>query len=113
MQISDHEIKKSLAARKIECKSFNSDMLYEPWELLDDVGHPCTTFEDFWQRMSSKAYPPPLPLPAPVSIPPIDPALPSLDIEAVNWFMNKEQSAASDQLRFKVRDRIRGFKFLL
>jgi hypothetical protein len=24
--------------------------LYEPWEVLDDAGQPCTTFADFWQR---------------------------------------------------------------
>ena len=59
------------------------------------------------RRVTAKTYPPPLPVPAPDSMPPVDPALPSLDIESIAWFHNKEQGAASDQLKFKVGIRAR------
>lgn len=110
MQVSDHEIKQALAARGVACKSFNSDMLYEPWEVLDDDNQPCTTFEDFWSRVSQKQQPPPVPLPPPAALP----ALPghltieSLAPSAVDWFMTKEQQAASEQLRFKWRPGVAG-----
>eukprot|EP00955_Chlamydomonas_euryale_P017908 190732-Chlamydomonas_euryale.AAC.15 len=47
-QVSDHEIKQALAQRGVECKSFNADLLYEPWEVVDKENQPFTTFEEFW-----------------------------------------------------------------
>ena len=32
------------------CQSFNADVLYEPWEVLDKDGQPLTSFEDFWNK---------------------------------------------------------------
>jgi deoxyribodipyrimidine photolyase len=34
----------------IECRSFNADLLYEPWEVMDERGQPLTSFESFWNR---------------------------------------------------------------
>lgn len=154
MQVSDHEIKQALAARGIECKSYNADMLYEPWEVLDPENQPCTTFEDFWswcalpwgshlggtarvmarssaqghqsgwrnssantatrlaltllRSVSSKQYPPPVPVPAPTYLPPVYPAIASETPSSIDWFMTKEQEAASDQLRFKWKPGVAG-----
>lgn len=46
----DHEVKQGLAQAGVECKSFNSDLLYEPWEVVGADGQPLTNFESFWKR---------------------------------------------------------------
>jgi hypothetical protein len=32
------------------CRSYNADLLYEPWTVLDSNGEPFTTFTSFWQQ---------------------------------------------------------------
>jgi hypothetical protein len=32
------------------CRSYNADLLYEPWTVLDSSGEPFTTFRDFSQQ---------------------------------------------------------------
>ncbi len=44
----DHDCKRGLAAAGVSCRTFNGDMLYEPWEVLGHDGQPCSTFNDFW-----------------------------------------------------------------
>lgn len=39
-------------------RSFNADLLYEPWEVLDDEGRPFNTFTQFWDRCLSMPYDP-------------------------------------------------------
>ena len=43
-------MKEQLTAEGISVQSFNADLLYEPWEVLDDDGCPFTMFAPFWNR---------------------------------------------------------------
>lgn len=43
-------MKELLTAEGITVQSFNADLLYEPWEVLDDDGCPFTMFTPFWNR---------------------------------------------------------------
>ncbi|GAX82688.1 hypothetical protein CEUSTIGMA_g10114.t1 [Chlamydomonas eustigma] len=99
--VSDHEIKGALQSRGIQCHCFNADLLYEPHEVVDEQGQPFTTLDDFWNKVLGLPYPPPLPVPAPESLPPVPTSYASETIDSVSWFMNKEQGDSSDQLRFK------------
>ncbi|XAR48557.1 Deoxyribodipyrimidine photo-lyase [Bertholletia excelsa] len=60
--VRDHRAKEVLTAAGIAVRSFNADLLYEPWEVLDDQGHPLTTFAAFWERCLSMPYDPEAPL---------------------------------------------------
>jgi cryptochrome 1 len=48
--VRDHNVKQALAAEGIACRSFNADLLYDPWEVLDPNDQPYTTFGEFWRR---------------------------------------------------------------
>uniref|UniRef100_A0A5B7BWM0 Putative cryptochrome 1.2 n=1 Tax=Davidia involucrata TaxID=16924 RepID=A0A5B7BWM0_DAVIN len=60
--VRDHRAKEVLTAQGIAVHSFNADLLYEPWEVHDDQGHPFTTFDAFWDRCLSMPYDPEAPL---------------------------------------------------
>ncbi|KAK4804525.1 hypothetical protein SAY86_004342 [Trapa natans] len=60
--IRDHRAKQSLTAQGVTVKSFNADLLYEPWEVNDEQGRPFTTFAAFWERCLSMPYDPESPL---------------------------------------------------
>lgn len=60
--VRDHRTKEVLTAQGIAVHSFNADLLYEPWEVLDDVGCPFTTFTAFWDKCLSMPYDPESPL---------------------------------------------------
>lgn len=38
------------AAAGYTCRSYNADLLYEPWEVLDNAGEPFHTFKTFWDK---------------------------------------------------------------
>lgn len=46
----DHDVKRALANAGVAYRTFNGDMLYEPWEVLDDAKQPVSTFADYWSR---------------------------------------------------------------
>lgn len=48
--VRDHDVKCRLAAAGVVARSFNAELLYEPWEVLDEGGKPFTTFESFWHK---------------------------------------------------------------
>ncbi|KAG8071160.1 hypothetical protein GUJ93_ZPchr0006g41640 [Zizania palustris] len=48
--VRDHRVKELLTAEGITVQSFNADLLYEPWEVVDDDGCPFTMFAPFWNR---------------------------------------------------------------
>ncbi|KVH98553.1 Cryptochrome C-terminal [Cynara cardunculus var. scolymus] len=48
--VRDHRMKEVLTSNGIAVRSFNADLLYEPWEVLDDEGRPFNTFTEFWDR---------------------------------------------------------------
>ncbi|KAI4984318.1 hypothetical protein ZWY2020_057550 [Hordeum vulgare] len=56
--VRDHRVKQVLAAEGISVQSFNSDLLYEPWEVLDDHGSPFTMFTSFWNKCLCMVDPP-------------------------------------------------------
>lgn len=56
--VRDHRVKEVLAAEGITVQSFNSDLLYEPWEVLDDDGCPFTMFTPFWNKCLCMVDPP-------------------------------------------------------
>nr|AQM74411.1 blue-light photoreceptor [Artemisia annua] len=56
--VRDHRMKEVLTNNGIAVRSFNADLLYEPWEILDDKGRPFNTFTEFWDRCLSMPYDP-------------------------------------------------------
>ncbi|KAI7743495.1 hypothetical protein M8C21_002932 [Ambrosia artemisiifolia] len=56
--VRDHRIKEILTNIGIQVRSFNADLLYEPWEVLDDERRPFNTFTEFWDRCLSMPYDP-------------------------------------------------------
>ncbi|MCD7455476.1 Cryptochrome-1 [Datura stramonium] len=60
--VRDHRAKEVLTAQGISVRSFNADLLYEPWEVNDDEGRPFTTFSAFWEKCLSMPYDPEAPL---------------------------------------------------
>ncbi|KAK4276819.1 hypothetical protein QN277_014925 [Acacia crassicarpa] len=60
--IRDHRAKEVLTAQGIAVRSFNADLLYEPWEVNDAHGQAFTTFSSFWERCLNMPYDPEAPL---------------------------------------------------
>lgn len=60
--VRDHRAKEALTAEGVSVSSFNADLLYEPWEVVDDEGRPFTTFSAFWDRCLTMPYDPEAPL---------------------------------------------------
>ncbi|XP_010538941.2 PREDICTED: cryptochrome-1 [Tarenaya hassleriana] len=60
--VRDHRAKEVLTAQGIVVRSYNADLLYEPWEVNDSQGLPFTTFAAFWDRCLSMPYDPEAPL---------------------------------------------------
>lgn len=60
--IRDHRAKEVLTSQGIAVRSFNADLLYEPWDVNDAHGQPFTTFSAFWERCLSMPYDPEAPL---------------------------------------------------
>lgn len=48
--VRDNEVKAAMAALGVACQSFNSDLLFEPWDILSETGQPLTCFADYWSR---------------------------------------------------------------
>ncbi|KAK6929783.1 Cryptochrome/DNA photolyase, FAD-binding domain, partial [Dillenia turbinata] len=51
--VRDHNIKQKLVELGISVKSYNADLLYEPWEVYDDKGCAFTTFDAYWDKCLS------------------------------------------------------------
>lgn len=60
--IRDHQAKEVLSAQGIGVRSYNADLLYEPWDVKDANGNPFTTFAGFWERCLSMPCDPEAPL---------------------------------------------------
>jgi cryptochrome 2 len=56
--VRDHNIKEKLVELGLSVKSYNGDLLSEPWEIYDENGHAFTTFDRFWQRCLHKQMEP-------------------------------------------------------
>jgi len=64
----DAEIKQSLRAAGLRCESHKSNLLFEPWEILNAGGQPYRVFRAFWRAWSRALNGRP-PYPAPEAIP--------------------------------------------
>jgi deoxyribodipyrimidine photo-lyase len=60
----DKAIKSTLEARGLAARSFNANLLFEPWTVASKSGTPFRVFTPFWKACLA-AEPPALPLPAP------------------------------------------------
>lgn len=60
--VRDHRAKEALTAQGIAVRSFNADLLYEPWDVNDTQGQPFTTFAAFWEKCLSMPFDPDAPL---------------------------------------------------
>lgn len=60
--VRDHRVKEALTAQGIIVRSFNADLLYEPWDIHDDNDQPFTIFKAFWEKCLSMPYDPEAPL---------------------------------------------------
>ena len=60
--VRDHRLKELLTAQGVNVRSFNADLLYEPWEVNDENGCPFTTFAPFWNKCLSMPYDPAAPM---------------------------------------------------
>lgn len=58
----DARVKEELLKAGIVVKTFNADLLYEPWEVSDSEGKPFTTFTGFWNKCLSMQAEPEAPL---------------------------------------------------
>lgn len=54
MLARDRDIKQRLRARDIEARSFNSALLFEPWEVATAQGTPYRVFTPFWRKASAR-----------------------------------------------------------
>jgi len=48
--VRDNEVKAAMAEAGVACNTFNSDVLYEPWEVLSPSNQPLSSFKHFWDR---------------------------------------------------------------
>ncbi|KAL8140008.1 hypothetical protein V2J09_006029 [Rumex salicifolius] len=48
--VRDHDIKQKLAEQNIDVKSYNGDLLFEPWEVYDENGLAFTRFDPYWEK---------------------------------------------------------------
>jgi deoxyribodipyrimidine photo-lyase len=65
----DAAIKSELQAQRIEARSFNAGLLFEPWTIRTGAGEPYRVFTPFW-RACRQAPPPDAPLPPPKALAP-------------------------------------------
>jgi deoxyribodipyrimidine photo-lyase len=65
----DTQIKEALRADGCTCASFNSALLFEPWEIRSGNGQPYRVFTAFWRTCVKELYRH-LPLAAPAQLPP-------------------------------------------
>lgn len=60
--VRDLRVKQGLTENNIQVQSFNGDLLYEPWEVLDDHRKPFTSFENYWTKCLCMPFEPDSPL---------------------------------------------------
>lgn len=68
--VRDHHINQQLGDCEISVRSYNGDLLYEPWEVYDDEGHAFTTFDAYWKKCLSMNTEPTCLLPPRRLVPP-------------------------------------------
>ncbi len=64
----DAAIKEYAKASGLEAKSFQANLLHEPWTIRTQSGTPYTVFTPFWKTCINQPAPPRHPLPAPTTL---------------------------------------------
>jgi deoxyribodipyrimidine photo-lyase len=86
----DTRVKQALMADGLDCESFNSALLFEPWEIANGNGQPYRVFSAFWRACVSElsrigAVPAPGSLPA-GPVPAGGPGIDDLDLlPSIHW----------------------------
>jgi len=76
----DRGIKQALREDGLRCESFNSALLFEPWEIGTSDRGPYRVFSAFWRNAGARLEPT-APLPAPQQLPPPPPDLEGADVD--------------------------------
>jgi len=102
--VRDNEVKGTLASLGVFCRSFNGDVLREPWEVMGPDGEPLSTFTSFWAThcAAEAAAPLPPPLPAPTALPPVSPSLAAMGTGVDLGIMTPEEELSNSQLEYHV-----------
>jgi len=98
--VRDNEVKAELIANNVTCFSFNGELFYEPWEVVGESDAPFTTFAEFWEKATTMPHPPQLPLLPPHGMPPVAPAVQSLELDDLE-VMTEEEEMSNEHLKFK------------
>eukprot|EP00250_Pteridium_aquilinum_P009938 c19040_g4_i1 orf=1-636(-) len=91
--VRDHYVKQGLSHKGIQVQSFNGDLLYEPWEVLNDDGKPFTTFESYWQKCLNMPLEPCSPLLPPRRLTLISGSIPTCTPEELGLEDETEKSS--------------------
>lgn len=75
----DRRVAARLRADGVQVESANASLLFEPQSLLKDDGSPYQVFTPFWRACLRRGWPAD-PIPAPQALPPVPPALSSLEL---------------------------------
>ena len=90
--VRDHSVKQSLTSFQIPFYTFNSDLLFEPWDVLDSKSQTLSCFEDFWSHCRSHYRQPALPVPGPGRLPTVPMTLTSIDVEDLGLVLPEEKA---------------------
>jgi deoxyribodipyrimidine photo-lyase len=82
----DARVKAALRERGCDARSFNGQLLREPWDVLNNDGAPFRVFSAFWRRLRALG-----PLPAPIAAP--------IRLEAAPWPESGPAHATIEQLQ--------------
>ncbi|KAI5068992.1 hypothetical protein GOP47_0015293 [Adiantum capillus-veneris] len=91
--VRDHHVKQGLTQSGIQVQSFNGDLLYEPWEVLNDDGKPFTSFESYWQKCLNMPFEPDSPLLPPRRLTSIAGSIPTYTPEELGLEDETEKSS--------------------
>lgn len=78
----DKAITLSLLSKGIEVRSFSSNLLYPPYDIMNQKNEPYKVFTSYWKRTMLEMVSPPLPIP--IDFAPLDQILSSLKVEELN-----------------------------
>jgi deoxyribodipyrimidine photo-lyase len=73
----DRQIEQQLSKVGVICRSFNSALLFEPWEIENRTGAPYRVFTPFWRNSQQRLTELEIPSAAPVRLPTVADTIPS------------------------------------
>mmetsp|Transcript_6766 Transcript_6766/g.16505 ORF Transcript_6766/g.16505 Transcript_6766/m.16505 type:complete len:606 (+) Transcript_6766:156-1973(+) len=99
--VKDKGIRTLLQSMNVRVESFGADLMYEPWEILDEKGAPFVTFKTFWEHVTTKMpYEPFLPMHGPIALPAVDESV-NGNVEGSLDILTKEERETCDHLKDK------------